>query len=246
MNHGGTDGAGGDDEAAVVDRVIRRRRTTKVLAAPERRAAADARWTAAHERELAAMIETAGWAPFHRRAHAATHRGGALASPVPWRFHVLSGPALPALLGYLRGQAETRPDSKWSRAWQSKVRDMLAATGALVQVTWLPDPPADGEREAGALPEMTTNNMEHVAAAGAAVQNLLLAAEARRWLSYWSSGGILREPEVFERLGIGREEVLLGAVFLDPEPLPEARELAGGLREERGEAEGWSRRVSLG
>ncbi|NJL48184.1 MAG: hypothetical protein HC929_12750 [Leptolyngbyaceae cyanobacterium SM2_5_2] len=41
-------------------------------------------------------------------------------------------------------------------------------------ITWLPDPPEQGE-----TPALSENNIEHIAAAAAAVQNLLLAGEAR-------------------------------------------------------------------
>ena len=245
-------------DAEVIDRVIRARRTSKLLLAPEHRAAREADWTEAHARELERMIEGAAWAPFHRRANEAAHRGGDLDSPLPWRFHVLEGRACTALIDWLERQGARHPDSKWSRARQSKIKDMLAACGALVQATWLPDPPAEAPGTAGsagsddrargdgpAEPILSVANVEHVAAASAAVQNLLLAAEARGWRSYWSSGGILRDAEVFERLGIAREEALLGSVFLSPAVAEHAVERAGGLREERGEIGRWMRRVIL-
>jgi nitroreductase len=87
------------------------------------------------------------------------------------------------------------PETKWSKAWGSKIPKLLAVAGAAILVTWLPDPPTSGE-----VLELTDNNMEHVAATAAAVQNVLLAAEARGMFSYWSSGGILGDGDVFDWL----------------------------------------------
>lgn len=224
----------------VVDRIIRARHTRKVMLSPERREEASIAWSAEHEQALRTMIEGAAWAPFHRRAHEETHRQGSLDSVVPWRFHVLDKTACLALLDYLQVQMESNTDPRWARAWQSKIKNMLSACGALVQATWLPDP-AD---EAGEL-QLTDNNVEHIAAAGAAIQNLLLAAEARRWRSYWSSGGILRDAQVFEYLGIGASESLLGSLFLTPEEADGATLIHGGLRDQRGDTGSWSRWVQL-
>ncbi len=186
------------------------------------------------------MIEGAAWAPFHRRADEATHRQGALDSVVPWRFHVLDQAACQCLLQHLQLNAENQPDSKWSRAWQSKVKNMLAASGALVQATWLPDPADDGQE-----PVLSGNNIEHIAASGAAIQNLLLAAQARGWSSYWSSGGILRDEDVFDYLGIGRNEALLGSLFLAPVVAQDCNVVQGGLRDQRGPVTSWARWVTL-
>ena len=90
---------------------------------------------------------------------------------------------------------------------------------------------------------LSTGNVEHIAAASAAVQNLLLAATARGWESYWSSGGVLREPAVFERLGMDARELPLGSIFLSPDVAHGAIRIDGGLRDERGEVEGWVRWV---
>lgn len=245
--------AGAVGNAAVVDEVIRRRHTTKLMQSPDRRDESVNLLSDARRRELETIIEGASWAPFHRRADETTHRTGGLSSALPWRFHVLEGQTCLSMIAYLERQAREQSDPKWARAWQSKIKDMLAACGVLIQVTWLPDPEkrVRGESERGAGPEsrrdttpvMTLGNIEHVAAAGAAVQNVLLAAEARDWKSYWSSGGILRDPDVFAFLGIGAEEALLGSLFLSPSVPESATEKPGGLREERGATNEWARWV---
>jgi len=225
-------------DVSAVDRTLRERRTAKVLLAPEKRAGRGTHWTSEHIDDLTTMIEGAAWAPFHKRASERARQDSELDAVMPWRFTVVQGQACDELLDWLRERAETQPDSMWSRAWRSKIKDMLGACGALVQACWLPDI-AEGESE----PVLSRGNVEHIAAASAAVQNLLLAATARGWSSYWSSGGILREPEVFERLGMDAREVLLGSIFLSPEVAEGATELSGGLREERGTPADWVRWV---
>jgi len=224
----------------IVDKVIRARHTRKVMLSPEKLAETSVAWNEQHAQALRTMIEGAAWAPFHRRSHEDTHRQGELDSVVPWRFHVLDKTACLALLDFLHRKVEQDADPRWARAWQSKIKNMLCACGALVQATWLPDPAEQGD-----VPQLTDNNVEHIAATGAAIQNLLLAAEARAWRSYWSSGGILRDPEVFDYLGIGQNESLLGSVFLTPEETEGATLIHGGLREQRGDVGSWSRWVQL-
>ena len=227
-------------EIDAVDRVIRARKTSKLMLPLDKRREPAVVWNPEHAAALQTMIEGAAWAPFHRRADEITHRQGPLDSVVPWRFHVLEKAACDSLMHHLQQLAESQPDSKWSRAWQSKVKNMLAASGALIQATWLPDPASDGQE-----PVLSANNIEHIAASGAAIQNLLLAAQARGWSSYWSSGGILRDEDVFDYLGIGRNEALLGSLFLTPAVAQDCNVVPGGLRDQRGPINSWARWVTL-
>lgn len=221
--------------AWVVDEAIRERKTEKVLSAP-----AQCHEVAAHLPEdfndaLRTMIETAGYAPFHKVAHKETHLQGDLRSPVPWRFYILPKPKCCELLDFLADQAKNNPDSKWSKGWESKVPRLIAGTGALVMVTWLPDPSSQGDQ-----PELTENNIEHLAAASAAVQNLLIAAEARGFHNYWATGGVLREAEVFDYLHIPRAQKLLGAIYVVPPGLPHDEIEPGALRDRRGNSQDWA------
>ena len=86
---------------------------------------------------------------------------------------------------------------------------------------------------------------EHLAAASAMVQNLLLLLTARGMGTYWSSGGKLRAPEMFDYLSIPQHERLLAGVFVEfPEAMdaPHQR-IPGKLRDRRGD--GWIREVKL-
>ena len=210
------------DTAGIVERVIRARRTAKVLA--------DEPLPAAGAREMVEeLVAAAGWAPFHRPAARAHLEPGALTSIVPWRFHLVDAPACRALRQVLLERGDG-----------SKIPRLLGAAAALVQATWLPNPPRG---PVVGLFEATEENMEHVAAAGAAVQNLLLGATARGVPTYWSSGGVLRTAEVFGWMGIPAREILLGSVFLFPEEHPGAEVNPGAHRDRRGTPADWSRWV---
>ncbi|HEX6039071.1 nitroreductase family protein [Longimicrobium sp.] len=212
-----------EDRAGIVDGVIRERRTVKVLA--------DEAFPVTDVRPVVEeLVDVAGWAPFHRVA-ARTHLEGALTSIVPWRFYLVDADGCRALRLALLARGD-----------KSKIPRMLAAASALVQATWLPNP-AKGEHMG--LFEATEENMEHVAAAGAAVQNLLLAAQARGIPNYWASGGALRGADAFGWMGIPTGEILLGSLFLFPTETDGAEVSPGSHRNNRGTPSDWSRWVRL-
>ena len=212
------------EKAAAVDGVIRGRRTVKVLA--------DEGFPAAGMREtVEELVATAGWAPFHRVAARVHTEGGALTSIVPWRFYLVDADGCRRLR-----------DGLLARGDKSKIPRMLATADALVMATWLPNPP---KGPVTGLFEATEENMEHVAAAGAAVQNLLLAATARGVSNYWSSGGALRGEEAFRWMGIPVREIPLGAIFLFPTDTRGAEVNPGSHADRRGAPADWARWVEL-
>ena len=228
------------DYVSAVDHVIQNRKTAKILRDPTQCSdLPEAVHTALNEM-LHDMIALAGWAPFHKLAHKPTHQQGTLNAIVPWRFYVLEKAACCRLIAFIETQAEAQPDSKWSRAWGSKIPKLLSGCGALVMAMWLPDPSEDGD-----APELNENNIEHIAATSAAIQNLLLLAEARDLHSYWSSGGILNDADVFAYLGIPSSQKLLGAIFITPEAAPHDENQPGKLRDQRGQPESWSTWLTL-
>ncbi|PID62762.1 MAG: hypothetical protein CR974_03195 [Gammaproteobacteria bacterium] len=146
------------------------------------------------------LIESAYWAPFHYTAHA-NHKQ-ALTAELPFRFYVLDSATC-------REVAKRLQDSGVKAG---KLQSMLHTADYLIQATWTPQP-HDGAQ----LFEPSLANMEHIAAAGAAIQNLLLAATALGRENYWGSGGVLRDEFAFEWLDIPKAEVLLGALFIFPD-----------------------------
>jgi len=249
--------------AETIDAIIRQRRTRKVLSdrpLPER----------TDRSVIEDLIATASWAPFHHPAPQRSRSRNAaelernptpqssgelhsnlndlargpepserardgtatpLDSIVPWRFYLLDAAACRALRKEILEQGIA-----------NKLPAMLAAADALIQATWIPKPSKSPNEQ---LFEPTMENMEHIAAASAAAQNLLLAATARGIPSYWSSGGNLRSPEMLRRLKIPANEILIGSLFLFPRDLSELDVKPGKLRDQRGPAHTWSRWVEL-
>jgi len=208
------------------DDAIRSRKTVKILASHEL-AIGD------HRDLVNGILSLAGQAPFHRACEELHRQSGPLTGIEPWRFHALDAEACRKL----------RTQIPIENA--GKIPAMLDAADALIMATWLPNaaqvPDMDDEPGFAA----TINNMEHIAAASAAIQNLLLAATARGVSSYWSSGGLLRSAQVFNQLGIPRSQILLGAVFLFPQEYGDAELATSKLREHRSSSDAWSRWVSL-
>lgn len=208
------------------------RKTTKVMFDPDNPAAPDT------DRDtIESLVAVAGWAPFHKPAHRSHWRGTRTIEP--WRFHLADAATCRRLIGFVQTHAEK----------VGRVPQMLAAAEALLLATWLPNPPEqdkerEGEGETGfdGLFEPTMANMEHIAAASAAVQSFLLAATERGLTTYWSSGGYLRDAATFDFLGIPAEQILLGAVFVFPNDGGER--IPGGLRDKRSERAAWSRWVT--
>lgn len=206
---------------------LAQRRTYKVIGDPK--APAKAHPTGKHD--IAQVLQAAGNAPFHYacdKSHTA-----ALPSPVPWRCHALDHCAVLALMHHLIASGDT-----------TKVPNMLAAAQFLLQITWLPDQGtiiADGRGKEGAVFEGTLRNMEHIAAASAFIQSVLLAAEETGFKTYWSSGGPLRSAQTFEILAIPQTELLLGSIFLFPDKPQNAEIKPGAMAERRGNLTDWSR-----
>lgn len=202
-----------------LDEVIQARATTKVFAEEPRESTTD-------RQLIHRMLTAAGWAPFHRPAHK-SHCDGNLSSLVPWRAYTVDSDGCRELRTRLLDAGDA-----------GKLPQMLAAADGLIQVTWLPDP-HDGDDDYAP----SINNMEHIAAAGAAIQNMLLVATEQGVPTYWSSGGALRQSQVFDWLGIPDQEILLGAIFLFPSDETETTRVPGKLRDRRGELNEWSRSV---
>lgn len=252
------------DSIAAVDAAITGRRTLKVFADPAYPFAIPTDFVD----RLQPALEVAGMAPFHYACHA-SHRGatavearGEGGAIEPWRVYLLDAASCRTLIGSIRDEAEDRSDPIWRDAPGSKIPRMLAAAGALALLCWLPDPPdvASGSSSPTRDPAMQEStdiaarreaerekrNREHLAAAAAYGQSLLIAATARGLASYWSSGGVLATERALNLCGIPAGQPLLGALFFFPQPTPDAEYVTGKLRPLRSPSSGWLHRVHLG
>jgi len=218
------------------EQLVRQRKTVKYLAQ-------QALPVSDHSATIRRLLECGGWAPFHKIC-SVEHRtadpsadSDKLTGIEPWRFHVLSA-------ANCRKLSERVVDLPAA----GKIPAMLSAADAMIMATWLPNPPAHEAIATGEAFEPTLGNVEHIAAASAAVQSLLLAATAAGIDNYWSSGGVLRSAEMFEQLGIPAAERLLGAIFLFPRAHAETEnmELAESkLRPQRTPLSAWTRWIEL-
>ena len=217
-----------------IDSVIQSRKTLKVLGD------LDAPIDIADDfnQRIDDAIKVANWAPFHYPANT-VHRQGAMDSLVPWRFYALSQDVC-LELGHCLTQSARSKVTK-----EEKIVRMLSACGGLVMVTWLPDPlVSDIDQSEKKRRVQQTVRDEHIAAAGAATQNLLLAAEAREMQTYWSSGGILQSESCFNLCGIPDNQKLMGAIFMFPQQ-HQMETVSGKLRDKRGEQGSWMSWVKI-
>lgn len=208
---------------------IRNRRTVKVISETPLPI------TPRDEDLINTLIESAYYAPFHYPCHNCYRQ--AQDSPLPWRFYVLDSQACRQLEQRFQ-QADKR---------MGKISQMLNSADYLIQATWCPQPQKDGE-QSDELFVGNLVNMEHLAAAGAAIQNLLLTATALGHENYWSSGGILREAFTYQQMGINEAEILLGSLFLFPSEAdapPTTNYLLGKRHGQRGQVDDCYRFVNI-
>jgi nitroreductase len=211
-----------------VSQVVRDRQTRKVLADPSSPLMLSESAAERGDRQLVESLQVAGMAPFH-------YDRGVDSLAEPWRAYVMSH-------GCCREVARALPT--WLEETDQspgKLPAMLAACGATVLVTWLPQFRGIDDPK----PEQIDVDDEHLAAASAMVQNLLLLLTARGVGTYWSSGGGFKQPAIKQRLGIPTSEKLLAAVFVEyPETMSIDVERKPGKHRESRSAK-WIRPVRL-
>lgn len=212
------------------DSAIRNRRTEKVLAERDLPVGN----LQSQRAQIEAILQLAGQAPFHRACEEQHRQPNNLSGIEPWRFYAVDAAACRTLRRRIPKENA------------GKIPAMLAAADALIMATWLPNRGNAVALEEGEVGfAVSLGNMEHIAAAAAAIQNLLLAATAGGLSNYWSSGGVLRSRSVRELLAIPPTEVVLGAIFLFPKETPGVERATSKLRQHRGTLDKWARWVEL-
>lgn len=213
------------DSANLVDQTIRERKTLKVLATGPCEVMLDSDEIQRRDQDVLECIEFSGWAPFHY-----DRKQDDLAEP--WRYAVLFHRQCRLLSEeFFDIFTDIKPSNKLPR--------MLNACGALVLVNWLPE--KESESNAG---KITQVNEEHLAAASAATQNLMLSLEARGMGTYWSSGGVLGSRDYYDRIGMDPEARLIAAVFVNYPGLYPAENMeiiSGKNREKRSSWDKWTK-----
>ncbi len=203
------------------------RRTYKVIGD----VASPVKKTAVTTQTIDQILEESANAPFHYGCDR-IHRSS-LTSCLPWRAYKLDTKACNKLMAALIDSDDS-----------TKVPNMLAAADYFIQVTWLPDEGTIINRDAGKDEQAfvgTLRNMEHIAAASAFIQSLLLAGEEQGYMTYWSSGGALKSAIVFDHLNISHSELLLGSVFFFSRDEQHTEIKSGAMKDARGESHEWSK-----
>jgi len=223
-----------------IDQTIKSRKTAKVLAHEP--------WTPSITKEqqeqlTQELLQLAAHAPYHYTSsdrYKDVKRG--LTSSLPFRCYTLTAGDCRTVAQHI--EKESIP--------AGKVQNMFWAADIMMVMTWLPD--VFGEQQdplslaAEPLPFVgTLRNMEHIAAASAAIQNVLLGATARALPNYWSSGGMLRHKELRSFLKIPLNELVLGCLFVFPKDSDaRAADIKPGKLRGQGKAlELWSSPVRL-
>jgi nitroreductase len=143
------------------------------------------------------LLSAAAQAPSHHRVR-------------PWRFYVLQGKARERL-GEVMVQSKKRetPDALQAVLDVERAKPLRAPLVIAVGV--------DAPQESKVI------EIENVCAAAAAVENLLLAAQALGLGCFWRTGPAAYDPAVKAFLGLAPEQHLIGFVYLG---YPEAEHLA--------------------
>jgi hypothetical protein len=180
------------------------------------------------------LLTLAAAAPYHYES-AAKYRTD-LTSGLPFRCYVADAARCRAAVDYATAQ----------EVQAGKISEMLNAAEVLFIVTWLPD--TFGEPIVGREPIPFTGNlrnMEHIAATGAAIQNMLVGATALGYPNYWSSGGALRFDPMRSHFEVPNEEIILGTLFVFPKDAESRADevVPGKLRDKGKEIATWSKKV---
>lgn len=209
-----------------IQKTIANRRTLKVLNT-ENQPITD---TEISIKDIEEIVDAAGRAPFHYPANEAARDMHTLKSLAPWRFYILDTKACRDLSNYYKD----------NHIEGGKIVQMLNTATALILGTWIPEP-LDHET-------ITFNqkNIEHIAATGAAIQNILLVATEKNYETYWSSGGSLREDSFKKLLNIPLNEQLLGSIFIfNKNNIENSKHITGAWRDQQGDIKDFSSFVAI-
>jgi nitroreductase len=137
---------------------------------------------------VAALLELADWAPNHGNTQ-------------PWQFIVYADAAQ-----FCEEHANLYQQSSTPDTFNPTTFTNLTHMGDKVSHIVI------AIMKRGDLPKIPA--LEEVAAASAAIQNLLIGATALNIASFWSTGGMTLRPEFKEHLQLREEDNVLGLLYL--------------------------------
>ena len=140
--------------------------------------------------DINALLELANWAPTHGFTE-------------PWRFVVYTGDAIQK---FCKANAEMYKESAEPAKFNAAKYEKLQHNGdkaSHIMAVYL---------KRGSNPNITM--LEEICAVAAAVQNILLGAEALGIAVLWSTGGAAMLPAMEQYLGLGIEDVVVGLLYM--------------------------------
>jgi len=136
------------------------------------------------------LLALADWAPTHGRTE-------------PWYFFVYGGDALKQF-------GRTHADLYWQHTAEDKRQE--ATFEKLLHNVDLASHLIIAVMKRGANPKIP--QLEEIAAASAAVQNILLGATALGIATFWSTGGMTNNPALKDHLQLGPDDIILGLLYM--------------------------------
>lgn len=142
------------------------------------------------DEQIKELLELANWAPTHGRTE-------------PWRFFVYGGEALKSFGAQHAGlYIANTPEEKQNPD----------TPGKLASATEMPSHVIVAVMKRGTNPKIPA--IEEIASASAAVQNILLGAEALGISVIWNTGGMTHSEAMRTHLNLSAEDVVLGLLYM--------------------------------
>ena len=136
------------------------------------------------------IVELATWAPNHGKTE-------------PWKFFVYTGEAMKEFgRQHAALYKANTPEEKYQEATAHKLEHNVDKASHVIVAAMT----------RGINDKIPV--LEEIAAASAAIQNLLLAATAAGIANFWSTGGQTLQPAMKTFLGLGEHDTVLGMLFL--------------------------------
>lgn len=142
------------------------------------------------DEQIRQILELANWAPTHGRTE-------------PWKFFVYSGAALERF-------GQTHADLYLNNTPEEKQNP--DAPEKLKAATEMPSHLVIAVMKRGSNPKIPA--MEEIASASAAVQNVLLGAEASGIATIWNTGGMAHSEAMKSELGLSESDIILGFIYM--------------------------------
>ena len=142
------------------------------------------------DQQINQLLSLANWAPTHGYTE-------------PWRFVVYSGDAVQQFCHqHAEMYKDNTPPEKFNPAKYQKQQHNGDRTSHIIAVYM----------QRGNNPNITA--LEEICATAAAVQNILLGAEALGIGILWSTGGAVLQPAMKEYLGLDEEDLMIGLLYM--------------------------------